>query len=265
VHRQCGDDIDYYAVQFYNQGPGYYTTAAGLVTKETIHMTKFPSCVDPWDGSIHDLVSNHGVPPEKIVVGKYIAPGDGYTGYVPPAQFQTMLKAAVAAYPTLGGAMGWQWGSDTGGDWSRTLASAFGPTPAPVPTPPPPPPAPTPAAPTPATPAGSCDCIPCGSAVPAAWASGSCSPANAQCSASAGAGGGGCYTACAAACDCASHKCGGVPSPAPPLPTPAPAAPTPAPGPGSTYSCDWSNSPPSCVPDASGWANSTACSAVCHA
>jgi hypothetical protein len=36
-----------------------------------------------------------------------------------------MLKAAVQKYPTLGGAMGWQWGSDTNGKWAAELAAVF--------------------------------------------------------------------------------------------------------------------------------------------
>ena len=45
--------------------------------------------------------------------------------YVPGPQFATMLKAAVQKYPTLGGAMGWQWGSDTNGKWAAELAAVF--------------------------------------------------------------------------------------------------------------------------------------------
>ena len=44
VHRNCGADIDYYNVQFYNQG-NYYVTESGLIDKETIIPDKYPSCV----------------------------------------------------------------------------------------------------------------------------------------------------------------------------------------------------------------------------
>ena len=44
VHRNCGSDIDYYNIQFYNQG-NYYVTESGLVDKETIIPDKYPSCV----------------------------------------------------------------------------------------------------------------------------------------------------------------------------------------------------------------------------
>eukprot|EP00937_MAST-01D_sp_MAST-1D-sp2_P005822 g5822.t1 len=125
VHQQAGDDIDYYTVQFYNQGD-YYTDAAGLVDKENITPNpKTPSCVNPWDGSIADIVGKHGVPASKVLVGKIVTSGDGNSGYVAPGQLSTMLEYALKKYPTLGGAMGWQWGSDTSGAWIEQLAKPF--------------------------------------------------------------------------------------------------------------------------------------------
>lgn len=123
VHRNCGADIDYYNVQFYNQG-NYYVTESGLIDKETIIPDKYPSCVSPWDGSIADIV-RRGVPASKIVVGKIITSGDGNSGYVPLSSFASWLGKAVAKYPTLAGAFGWQWGSDTKGAWATTVATAF--------------------------------------------------------------------------------------------------------------------------------------------
>ena len=83
------------------------------------HATR--SCVSPWDGSIADIV-RRGVPASKIVVGKIITPGDGNSGYVPLSSFASFLSKAVAKYPTLAGAFGWQWGSDTKGTWAKTVA-----------------------------------------------------------------------------------------------------------------------------------------------
>jgi hypothetical protein len=51
--------------------------------------------------------------------------GDGADGYVDPATFASILAGAVQAYPTLGGAMGWQWGSDTDGSWAKVIAQSF--------------------------------------------------------------------------------------------------------------------------------------------
>merc|ERR1711907_61768 len=120
VHKQVGDDIDYYTVQFYNQG-NYYVDNAGLVDRESITPSpKTPSCVNPWDGSIADIIS-HGVPASKIVVGKIVTPGDGNSGYVSAGQLASMLEYALSKHADLGGAMGWQWGSDTSGAWIGQL------------------------------------------------------------------------------------------------------------------------------------------------
>lgn len=77
-------------------------------------------------GSITDIVKNHGVPPDKIVVGKIVTSGDGNNGWVDPATFAAILRDARRVFPSLRGAMGWQWGSDTAGAWSRTIAGGLG-------------------------------------------------------------------------------------------------------------------------------------------
>merc|ERR1711871_309923 len=86
VYKQCGDDIDYFAVQLYNQGTntagkGAYTTAQGLIEKEEIVPTK-PSCVSPLDGSLTDIITRHGIPQEKVLLGKIVAAADGNNGWV---------------------------------------------------------------------------------------------------------------------------------------------------------------------------------------
>lgn len=97
--------IDFYTIQWYNQCPvscaalcecerlprlsksvskvkfsfmglspnsqGCYETYQTLVIKEQISVPS--SCVPVWDGSITDLVKNHSIPQEKIVVGKIVS------------------------------------------------------------------------------------------------------------------------------------------------------------------------------------------------
>lgn len=159
IWKGCGKDIDWLNVQFYNQGKSAYSDVSSLVYKNTF--------LGPdLDGSITDI-NNKGVPPEKIIVGKGImkddlAP-DGQPAWTDTSDTQALLVAAVKQFPSLGGAMGWQWGSDctipsttcTGtsptGTWIKTLKTAFhtGPTPPPSPTPPTPAPTPPPIPPTP--------------------------------------------------------------------------------------------------------------------
>jgi len=60
VYRACGSDIDWFNVQFYNQWPSCYTTAATLVNKSTYHPAK--SCLKIWDGkALHGLLYHSAV------------------------------------------------------------------------------------------------------------------------------------------------------------------------------------------------------------
>jgi chitinase len=127
VHRMCGDDIDYYNVQFYNQGPGYYTDYATLVEAEDIPVVKGPTCTPTWNGALADIMAHGGVPASKIVVGKIIAPADGNNGWVDASTLQGIVRQALAGpAPDLAGVFGWQWGSDTSGAWIDTVLQAWG-------------------------------------------------------------------------------------------------------------------------------------------
>ena len=104
-------------------GTGAYTTYSGLVEQESI--PKPESVVPVWDGSINDIVNNHNIPQDMVVVGKIVTAGDGNNGYVAPSTLKSYLTQALEKFPSLGGVMGWQWGSDTTGAWAETMASAF--------------------------------------------------------------------------------------------------------------------------------------------
>lgn len=174
VWQKCGDSIDWLNIQFYNQGP-YYTDINSLVNCNVMPINPASANLcKTWNGSIKDIncssslsppncvgctsssssSCNYLIPVYKIIVGKPIKTGDGNSGIVAPDVFQKLLKAAVAEFPNLGGAMGWQWGSDMDGSWIKTLKTAFhiGPTPPPSPTPPTPAPTPPPPTPIPPTP-----------------------------------------------------------------------------------------------------------------
>lgn len=125
IEKKCGDAIDYYGVQFYNQGDNTagaaaYTSAATLIKKESIMLKK--SVVNPVDGSLTDIISIQGVPASKILIGKPVGTGDANNGYVDPDTLSSFVGQAKQAFPDLGGAMGWQWGSDTDGAWIGKLA-----------------------------------------------------------------------------------------------------------------------------------------------
>ena len=125
VHGLCGDDIDYYAVQFYNQGDNTagvaaYTTADTLIKKEQI-VPEHPSVVSPLDGSLTDIITANGIPASKVLIGKMVTAADGNNGYVPVAELAGFIAQAKTAFPGLGGVMGWQWGSDLKGAWIGQL------------------------------------------------------------------------------------------------------------------------------------------------
>ncbi|EJD48754.1 glycoside hydrolase [Auricularia subglabra TFB-10046 SS5] len=99
VHRQVGNLIDFYNVQYYNQGPGLYESCATTLTSSSGSIA---------GTSVADIIRS-GVPASKIVVGKPgIVPDDANNGFIPPATLGQCISAlSPAAKP--GGVMAWQW------------------------------------------------------------------------------------------------------------------------------------------------------------
>lgn len=64
VHKTAGDDIDFYNIQYYNQGAGSYANCETIVTNST--GAGFPGT------SLREL-HEAGVPLHKLVLGKPIA------------------------------------------------------------------------------------------------------------------------------------------------------------------------------------------------
>lgn len=125
VYQQCGEDIDYFNIQFYNQGPGLYSDYDTIVVAENI-VPAPPTCTPSWNGALTDIVQTHGIPASKLLVGKIVAQGDGNNGWVDAQTLASILKQAVTGpFPDLAGVFGWQWGSDTSGQWIDTVLSAW--------------------------------------------------------------------------------------------------------------------------------------------
>lgn len=105
VHEAVGDIIDFYNVQFYNQGVGNYDNADRL----------FNTSIDKWVGSSLNEMIASGVDASKIVLGKPATGGDGNNGWMSAAD----INSAIAAnYPFSGwktGVMFWQYSSDLNG------------------------------------------------------------------------------------------------------------------------------------------------------
>ncbi|KAH8825673.1 glycoside hydrolase family 18 protein [Flagelloscypha sp. PMI_526] len=112
VHKSVGSSIDWYNVQFYNQGVNEYTTCANLLTTSSTTWAKT---------ALFQIVAS-GVPASKLVIGKPArASGDANNGYIAPATLAQCLQTAKAQGWT-GGAMVWQWPYATE-SWISTVRS----------------------------------------------------------------------------------------------------------------------------------------------
>lgn len=83
VHAQVGSLIDWYNVQFYNQGTTEYTTCSGLLTSSS----------SAWPNTaVFQIASTAGVPLNKIVIGKPGTTSDASNGYVDPGTLAGCLS-----------------------------------------------------------------------------------------------------------------------------------------------------------------------------
>jgi len=114
VDAVVGNLINFYNVQFYNQGTSMYETYA------TLFQTS-----DGWaaNTAVFQIAQNVNI--SRIVVGKPVTTGDvNNSGYVPVTQLAQYLALGVqAGWHT--GVMGWQYPDDTNGNWIKTLSQSF--------------------------------------------------------------------------------------------------------------------------------------------
>lgn len=100
VNEKVGDLIDWYNIQFYNQGVTEYTTCSGLFTESS----------STWPESAVFQIAASGVELSKIVVGKPAAAADATNGYMDPSTLAGCVASAVADGWT-GGIMSWEYPS----------------------------------------------------------------------------------------------------------------------------------------------------------
>jgi len=115
IHKQAGDAIDWYNVQFYNQASTRYDTCETLLNK-----------ADGWaaQSALFEITAK-GVPASKIIIGKPISQADVYnTGMMTPEAIAECGKQAKAKGWT-GGYMGWQYNHDLDGKWINCLAASL--------------------------------------------------------------------------------------------------------------------------------------------
>ena len=117
VHKEVGNLIDFYNVQFYNQGSTTYESYESLFVK-----------ADGWSTttSVKEIMDK-GIPEKKIVVGKPAIKSDAAnTGYVTAANLEAFItKAKNSGINWNGGVMTWQYANDKTGGFINTVSKDF--------------------------------------------------------------------------------------------------------------------------------------------
>ncbi|PFH51617.1 glycoside hydrolase family 18 protein [Amanita thiersii Skay4041] len=111
VHQTVGNLIDWYNVQFYNQGINEYTTCDGLLTTSS----------SVWPQSALFQIANSGVPLSKLVIGKPATTGDASNGFMSTSTLAQCLSQAKGRGWNAG-AMVWQF-PDANAQWIRDVRS----------------------------------------------------------------------------------------------------------------------------------------------
>ncbi|MDJ0825435.1 MAG: glycosyl hydrolase family 18 protein [Rhodobacter sp.] len=117
VNEVVGDLIDAYNVQFYNQDETSYDSYDTLFVEANGWAT----------GSAVAQIIAAGVAAQKILLGKPVIFKDkSNTGYVPVSDLANWIGEAAQNGIEIGGAMGWQFHSDSdSAHWGTTLADAL--------------------------------------------------------------------------------------------------------------------------------------------
>lgn len=101
IDQQVGDSIDFYNIQFYNQGDDQYTTCETLITNSG---TDWPST------SVLEINSYAGLDLDKIVIGKPLDSGAADNGYMDAATIHQCVELAQESGWNAG-VMFWEWTS----------------------------------------------------------------------------------------------------------------------------------------------------------
>jgi len=109
VNEEVGDLIDWYNVQFYNQGVSEYVTCAGLLTESS----------STWPGSALFQIAASGIELNKLVIGKPAETGDADNGFMNAATLATCI-AQAKSQGWSAGAMVWEW-PDAAAPWIKTV------------------------------------------------------------------------------------------------------------------------------------------------
>mgnify|MGYP001323148856 CR=1 FL=1 len=114
MNQQVGNLIDFYNVQFYNQGDTQYNTYTELFVKAT----------GTFSGTSVSEIINRGIPSNKIVVGKPATQGDASnTGLVSASDLGNWCTQAFTQFGWYAGVFFWQFRSDMNGALIKSASS----------------------------------------------------------------------------------------------------------------------------------------------
>jgi hypothetical protein len=109
IDQQVGDLIDWYNLQYYNQGATVYTT----------YQDNFVSCSAFPGTAVLELKGLNAM----VAVGKPVTTSDASNGWVDPSTLAQWLQQANQA-GWCGGAMYWEYPSDTNGQFGAAMKQA---------------------------------------------------------------------------------------------------------------------------------------------
>lgn len=111
VDKNVGDLIDWYNVQFYNQGTTEYTTCDGLLNNSS----------STWPESALFQIADSGITLDKLVIGKPATSSDASNGFIEPSTLATCV-AQAKAQGWDAGVMVWEF-PDAAASWIATVRS----------------------------------------------------------------------------------------------------------------------------------------------
>ncbi|KAJ3907135.1 glycoside hydrolase [Lentinula edodes] len=109
VDSTVGSLIDWYNVQFYNQGANEYTTCAGLLTNSS----------STWPESALFQIADSGIPLHKLVIGKPALTSDASNGFMNTSTLANCLNTAKK-FGWNAGAMVWEF-PDANSSWITSV------------------------------------------------------------------------------------------------------------------------------------------------
>ncbi|KAJ7708679.1 glycoside hydrolase [Mycena rosella] len=112
VHKTVGDLIDWYNIQFYNQGAKEYNTCSNVLAQSSTQ----------WPQTALFQIAANGVPLEKLVLGKPATNTSASDGFIPPTTLAGCLATAKSGGWSAGVSV-WEY-PDADATWIKTVRAS---------------------------------------------------------------------------------------------------------------------------------------------